>query len=264
MGYLEKFTKDQSIIRKAIIGTLRYLNNVIEYEYQISDNESKVVKIAWFYSKANSERFYQDLFLTPGWSDCKPDFIEGDYDYIPRGTLNISAINIPVNNITSGFAKMERTEYNNGAISKRVSEVKSIPFQITLQGTLICDNLNEAFGITENLIKTLYKNIVFHIQYEGYSVPCRVGLPDNYDMEKAEQISFENTENIKVQIPLEMELYKPITNTEEDRLASNRITNFETNFHLGKELEQTFLTAEDILVKISNSDFTYTSSNLNI
>lgn len=260
-GFSHKYNTDQSVIRYAIIGLLRYLNKTVEYTYQITDNDTKTIKVAFLYDMAGDERFYQDLFIQPGWKDCEPDFIEGNYEYIPRGMIKLSNIIIPTAEIVNRFVRASYTVENNGAIEKRNAQLNSLPFNLSFEAEVFCDTLNEALGITERILEVLFKNIVFHINYNGYIVPCRAGLPDNYTIQKAAEFTFQVGEPIKIMIPIEMSTYKPIPDVGSDRSDANRIYTFKHNYEVGttKDKENLILTSQDL--QSINTDYIIYTTN---
>lgn len=245
-GFNHHYNTDQTVIRYAIVGLLRYFNKTIKYSYRISDNEVKNVDIAFLYDLSGQERLYQDFYVQPGWSDCNPDFIEGNYEIIPRGMLKLGGINIASTESTNRFVRAKYTIEQNGSIETRNAQLNSIPLLLSFNLELICDSLNESLGITEKIIETLYKNIVFHINYNGFIIPCRAGLSDSYDISKAVEISYTYNEPTKIILPIEMSTFKPIVDMGSDRLDSNRIYTFKHNYTAGKETEHMILTSQDL------------------
>ena len=124
MAFNHSYNTDDSIIRANIVGLVNELNNLIKYDNIWGDSLKKEVRVPWFYAMSGDERFLQDYFSN--WSDCAPDFIEGNTDPIPRGTIYMSGYSVMSSNLTSRYVRGYYTKEVEGELKRFNSYINSI------------------------------------------------------------------------------------------------------------------------------------------
>ena len=159
MAFNHKYNTDDAIIRACIVGLVNELNNRIAFENVWDDNRKTVVRVPFFYAMSGDERFLQDYFSN--WSDCAPDFIEGNTDPIPRGTIFLSGVSVLASNLTSRYVRGFYTKEVDGELKRFNSYNNSIPIQLNFSAEIMADTTVDSFKITQSIIGTLYRTLVF-------------------------------------------------------------------------------------------------------
>lgn len=233
MGFNHKYNYNTSVIRAMIVGLLGVMNERLYYEQQKSDTESEIVRIAFFYSEGGDERALQDAYVKGGWSDCTPDFIEGNYDYIPRGMIQYTGITILSSELTSRYVRGFYTKEEEGKLNRYNSTINSIPIQLNFNAEIVYDTSIESFCIIESAMRELFKTVTFMVQYKGFSIPCVAGFPELYDNQKLFEYTYQGNDiRPKISFPVELHGYMPIPDTKSEMHASKQILHTQQNVSL--------------------------------
>ena len=246
MSFNQKYNKDSSIIRSAIVGLINQLNNTINFENQWDNEKIQVVKVPFFYAMSGDERFLQDNFSN--WSDCYPNFIEGNVDPIPRGTIFLpSGASILSNNLTSRYVRGSYVKEVDGQMLEYNSLINSIPLQLNFTAEIIADTSLDTMKIVESIISNFYRSIVFNINYKGFRIPTEAGFPDNYNVQKQFEFTYgTEDERLKVTFDIEVQTYLPLIDKNEERFAGNTMQSIGGTLGLtGNDLKDSFTVTVD-------------------
>jgi len=234
MAFNHKYNTDDAIIRANIVGLVNELNNRIFFENVWEDGRKETVRVPFFYAMSGDERFLQDYFSN--WNDCAPDFIEGNTDPIPRGTIYLSGFSVLASNLTSRYVRGYYTkETESGELKRFNSYINSIPIQINFSGEILTDTSIDSFKIVQAITAYLYRTQVYSVNFMGFRVPTQVGFPDTYNIGKQFEFTYGDSERIKVTFDLEIQSYLPVVDTMNEFFAGNQVTNFNPVFKVGGE-----------------------------
>lgn len=221
--FLHKYNTDNVHSRAVIIGLVNLLNSKIQFENVLSDTQVDVVTVPFFYSMTGDERFLQDFFLE--WNECvHPKIADGNYDVIPRGVVQLTSNTINTSAMTHRFVRGSYVKEVNGQLQTFNAFINSIPLTMSFTVNIETDTNLDAFKIQQTIIETFYKTQVFSVSYKGFRVPCQVGFPEDYGIEKTFEFSYGDNEVIKMSFNLELETYQPVTDPTTQRSNANRIT----------------------------------------
>jgi len=220
-GFNHKYNTDDVLMRAVIIGLINEMNEKIFITNIISDSETKRINIPFYYAFSGDERFWQDYIQN--WSDCIPNFIEGNYDRIPRGSLQLSGMNIVSANMTSRYVRGYFVREEEGTLKRYSSYINSIPMSFQFDVKILVDSTIDSFKITQELIKIFYKTMVFRVNYGGTVIPSQAGFPESYTNDKQFEYSFEDQTRTTVSFTLEVETYFPIFDDKQTMFAGDRI-----------------------------------------
>lgn len=223
-NFNNNYNLDNSIIRSSIVGLVNELNNRIQFENVWSNDKRETVKVPFFYAMSGDERFLQDAFSN--WSDCYPDFIEGNADPIPRGSLTLSGISVMPGNLTSRYVRGYYTKEIDGELKRYNSTINSIPLQLNFDAKIMFDTMTDGFKIVQSCIEHLYRTLSFSITFGGFRVPTQAGFPDSFVLDKQFEYTYGITDRNTVAFSIEMETYFPIVDNKQELFAGNRIENF--------------------------------------
>jgi hypothetical protein len=218
-SYNLRFNSDDSVIRHIIIGLLADLNNKLVIYRQLDNKNRAQIDVPFYYSITGDDQFLRDQFLfsTATGPNCYPDvgFADGNYDVVPRGIVNLSSISIDsaklVNKRTVGnYTKMDE----NGAMQGYVAEFEMIPLNINMDVEILVSSTLDAFKITESIVKTLYKSNYFNVEVghldEGtYRLSSYYALPEDYDIQKPIEFTFEDKDKYKILFSIEVNTFLP-------------------------------------------------------
>jgi hypothetical protein len=221
MAFSHKYNTDDVLIRACIVGLVNELNNRINYEQQWSDKETQIVKVPFFYAMSGDERFLQDYFSN--WSDCAPDFIEGNTDPIPRGTIFLTGVSVLSGNLTSRYVRGYYNKEVDGELKRFNSYINSIPVQLNFSAEILVDTSIDTFKIIQSAIGVLYRTLVFNVNYKGFRIPTQAGFPDNYNNDKQFEFTYGNTDRLKTTFDIELQSYLPISDPTQEFFAGNNI-----------------------------------------
>lgn len=222
MSFSHKYNTDDVIIRAAIVGLVNELNNRMYFYNTWEDDRKEIVRIPFFYAMSGDERFLQDAFSN--WNDCYPDFIEGNTDPIPRGTIFLTGISILSANLTSRFVRGFYTKEIEGQLQRFNSYINSIPIQLNFSAEILTDTSLDSFKIIQSAITVLYRTLVFSVNYNGFRVPTQAGFPDSYTPNKQFEFNYGETDRLKVTFDIECETYLPIPNESDEFFAGNNMS----------------------------------------
>jgi hypothetical protein len=201
------------------------MNEKISFRNVISDTETKLVNVPFFYNFSSDERFVQDYFQS--WSDCTPQLIEGNYDPIPRGSLVIASVNVQSSNQTSRFVRGNFVREEEGELVRYNSYLNSIPISMTFTVDVMVDTSIDAFKVTQSIIQVFYKTLVFRVNFGGVVIPSQAGFSENYDIQKLVEYTYGDDTKIHIKFDLEVETYFPIFDAKQEMFAGSRIERFQ-------------------------------------
>lgn len=209
MSFNDKYNTDNVLFRSITIGLLNLLNKTVQIEQIIADDNIKYHSVPFYYFQATDERFMQDFYMYYQ-PDCDTTYAEGNYDSIPRGVINISALNINAAALTNKFVRGTYNKEVDNVIKAYSDYINTVPLTITYDIEIITNSLVECFKIVESFIATFYKAATFNIDYKGFRVGCQVGFPQDYTVERPLTFTYGDDTKIKILFSLEMESYLPI------------------------------------------------------
>ncbi len=222
-GFLEKYNTDEVFLRGLLISFLKSLNDKIRY-IQINDQQDILeVFIPFFYSMTGDESFLQDFFIE--YKNCLTDhtLAEGNYDVIPRGIVTMGSPQIDTQSLMNKYTRMSYAmETTEGEMKTYSSFTNSVPLAIPFDVTIKTDTLLDAFKIFQSVISAFYKTYTFSFEYEGFRVPCQVGFPEAYEINKQLEFSYNNSPQfIEFKFSVAMETYFPEKDLSTERFRGN-------------------------------------------
>lgn len=245
--YLQNST--DIFLRSLFAGVTQTLTNKTKYIQIESDTVKREIEVPFYLRATGQERFLQYHFSGEDQELCE-DMIEGSFDVIPRGVLNIEGFPIRTNEITSRFSRAEFfVTDEEGVYNTYSAHVSSIPFAVSCSLTIHTDTQNEMFKIVESLIGSLYWTIKFDIIYKGFIIPALILFPDDMSAEKRLEFSYGDGSMDKPSLTLNLEVqtYLPTFSDKTRTSISRRITKFITNYDVNGEAEVVTLEKDCIL-----------------
>ena len=222
-NFLHKYNTDNVHSRAVIVGLVNLLNTRVNYTNILSDTNIDIVTVPFFYSMTGDERFLQDYFME--WNDCvHPKIADGNYDVIPRGITTLTGNTINTTAMTHRFVRGSYVREVNGQLQSFNAFLNSIPLSMTFDVQIETDTNLDAFKIQQSIIETFYKTQVYSVSYKGFRVPCQVGFPEDYGLEKTFEFTYQAESKILIKFALAVETYLPVTDPTTERQNSNRIS----------------------------------------
>ena len=222
-GFLEKYNTDEVFLRGLITSLLKSLNDKLKY-IQINDKQEVLeVYVPFFYSMTGDEAFLQDFFLE--YTECLTDkkMAEGNYDVLPRGIVSLQSSEIDVQNLTNKFSRMSYSrETLTGEMKTFSSFTNSVPLNLTFNVALKTDTLLDAFKLYQSVITAFYKTYPFSFEYEGFRIPCQIGFPESYEMNKQLEFAYANAQKyIEFTFSVVVETYFPEKDLSTEKFRGN-------------------------------------------
>ena len=222
-AFNHKYNTDDVLFRATVVGLLNYLNQQVHFENVWEDDTRETVYVSFFYGMAGDERFLQDYFTK--WSDCKPYYVEGSYDRLPRGHIVQTGMTILPTNLTSPFVRGFYTKEINGELQRFNSYLSSIPIQLNYDVTILTDTQIDAWKIVQATIESLYSTVTYRINFKGTVVPCQGGFPVSESIDKLLEFTYPDKDTIAVKFPIEILTHLPVFDkSQELSAASSNLT----------------------------------------
>jgi hypothetical protein len=238
-SYNLKFNTDDSVIRHIIVGLLADLNNKVFFHRQLSNNKRSIIDVPFYYSITGDDEFLRDnfLFQTPTGPDCVPDpgFADGNYDVVPRGVANMTSMSINADKLVNKRIQGQYTKMNEeGGMEGYVSEFEMIPITLGFDVEILVSSTLDAFKLTEAMIKRLYKSNYFNVEVghlnEGtYRLSSYYSMPDDYEIARPIEFTFEDKEQYKIAFPLEVNTFIPSFEYDTETHAGKRMFQIKSN-----------------------------------
>ncbi len=218
-SYNVKYNSDDSVIRHVIIGLLSDLNNKIYFYRQLDANTRAVIDVPFYYSISGDDQFLRDhfLFQTAVGPDCVPNkaFADVNYESVPRGVANLKSVQIDSAKLVN---RRNRGSYSrldeNGSMQGYTAEFEMVPVTMAFDLEIIVSSQLDAFKITEQLIKKLYKSNYFYVEVghlnEGtYKIASYYAMPDDYSPERPIGYTYEDKGKYKIELSIEVNSFIP-------------------------------------------------------
>jgi len=206
---VNRFNTDDVHIRAVLVGLINLLNKNVTIEHVISDTESKQTTIPFYPAMANDERFMQDFYMHYH-PDCQSYYVEGNYDQIPRGVIELSSFTIDSASLVNKFVRGTYHRQEDGQVKAFSDYINVIPIRMSYDVEIICGSILESYKVVQEFIAMFYKAATYQVSYKGFRVPCQVGFAQDYNIERPVEFSFGDDKTIKVNFPIELETYQPV------------------------------------------------------
>jgi hypothetical protein len=232
-AYNQIFNSDDSVIRHVIIGLLADLNSKIFFYRQMDNTTRVAVDIPFYYSVTGDDQFLRDAFLfsTPDGANCTPDGTpaDGNYDRIPRGVANLTAINIESSKLVNKRIRGNYSKLNDqGAMQSYTAEFMMIPVTMTMDIEVLVGSQIDSLKITEMILKKLYKSNYFYVEVghlsEGtYKIASYYALPDDYTNNRPIDFTYDDKGKYKLTFEIQVNTFIPVFEFDTELHAGNRM-----------------------------------------
>jgi hypothetical protein len=229
---MKTLNTDDIFLRNLTIALLDLLNGEMEIIIARNDH-NETFKVPFLYNYGTDEGFLKDFYI--GLPDnCRIPAAEGTYDIIPRGIVTLSSFQVKPSDITNKFVRGSFTEPERGENDENIltgysAQLFSFPMSIKFDIKIICDNLNKAFKIAENMLHIFYSNRVMYFQYHGIRIPAQFQFPANETVDKTYKFTMLDNNKLNVTLSVDVETYLPSFEHTSKRKSSNVIERFEVN-----------------------------------
>lgn len=226
------FNKDDSIIRKIIVGTLANLDNEVKISQQLGTDskERENISIPFYFSISGSERYMFDNFLNSLAVDKNNREAETVYNKIPRGIVEMPTMSILTSNIVNKYVRMEyKKEDSDGNLNTYSAEAFWVPVELNFDVKIHLSSIIDTFKVTEALIKKYFKNSYFNIDDNHTRVPCVAKFPTDQNQEVPVNFGFNDKKEFTITFSLSVFSSIPIFKPETDIFAGNVVINIDHN-----------------------------------
>jgi hypothetical protein len=180
-----EFNKDDVLLRNIIVGFLAHLHNTLCWEQKISNTETEIVDVPFFFTTTGDERFLQNMFLKDIVTDPDCSIAETVYNQIPRAHVDMTGVDIDPSKNTSQYVRgTYDKQVENGVLKTYNAEFIPIPLKLTMDVTIIVDSVLDQFKALESVIRNTYKTNYFQISVAGIRLPCSFGMSDSNAIER--------------------------------------------------------------------------------
>jgi hypothetical protein len=222
MSYLDKYNRDNIHARAVIVGLINLLNQEVFIINTHSNERQDIVEIPFYYSNAGDERFLQDYFME--WRDCvHPKYLDGNFDPIPRGVVQLTDVTLNTGSFTQRWIRGNFNRIVNGKIETYNAYINSLPIDMNFDVAVQVDTMTEAFKIQQAILEVFYRVQIFNTTFKGLMIPCQVGFPESYPINKTFEFTYPTDTKIEMTFSLALETYFPIF--DEPNLGSNKAIN---------------------------------------
>jgi hypothetical protein len=241
-SYNLKYNSDDSVIRHIIIGLVADLNNKIYLMNQTSNETRVKIDIPFYYSFTGDEDVLYDYFLLDDSLDPEKKKAIANYDVVPRGIVNMTSSGIDSASLLNKYVRGTYQKLEDGQMKAYVAQFQMIPFIMNFDCKIWVDTQLDLFRVTEGLIKKLYKtnnyNVdVGHVEDGTYRIACGYKMPEDYEMERPIEFSFDDEKRKSVTFTIELIAFIPAFEPNDEQFAGNRIMNFTHSQEIKLDIE---------------------------
>jgi len=208
-----EFNKDDVLLRNIIVGFLAHLQNRICWEQKISNTETEIVDIPFFFTTTGDERFMQDIFLKDILTDPDCTVAETVYNQIPRAHVDMSGVDIDPSKNTSQYVRgTYDKQVENGVLKTYNAEFIPIPIKLSMDVTIVVDTVLDQFKALESIIRNTYKTNNFQINVAGIRLPCSFSMSDSNALERNIEFSegASDKKEFKITFSTEVDVTYPV------------------------------------------------------
>jgi hypothetical protein len=229
---MKTLNTDDIFLRNLTISLLDLLNSEMTLDLSRDDHKEQF-NVPFVYNYGTDEGFLKDFYV--GLPDnCRIPVAEGTYDIIPRGIITLSSFQVRSADLTNkfirgSFTETERGENDENILNGYSAQLFTIPLSVKFDVKVICDNLNKAFKIAEQLLNINYANRVMYFQYHGVRIPAQFQFPTNEVVDKKYSFKLEDNNKINITLTIDVETYFPSFEKTSKRKSSNVIERFIVN-----------------------------------
>lgn len=260
VNFKYRYNSDDIFLRSVFAALTETLTNRISYKQTESDTVRKTIEVPFVLRATGDERFLQYYFSGEDRKTCEK-FIEGSFDKVPRGVLSLTGFNIDRSQLTSGYARTRLYETDDdGNIREYSAEVMNIPQTISFDVKIICDTMNEAMKIYQNIQEVFYFNQKFNFVYKGIVCPANANFPDSIPLEgKTYEFNYGSpSERPTLSLTLDVMTHLPVVN-ESTRYSKDKvIKKFENSVQVADGVYEDF---DYEFTGILSGKVTYTANN---
>jgi hypothetical protein len=84
------------------------------------------------------------------------------------------------------------------------------------------DTYLDSFKVEQALIETFYKTQVYSVSFRGFRIPCQVGFPEDYGLNKTFEFTYQANVKPMLKFSLSVETYYPVLDNTTERSNANR------------------------------------------
>jgi hypothetical protein len=233
-----QYTWNNIHARGVLIGVTKILNETCVINYVDNNGLSKQQIVPFFYSATGDERFLQDHF--DFWDICGEQKIDGNFDVIPRGMISLAPPQINTGNMTNRFVRGTYQKIEDNYWVKKSAYINPIPLDYTLNIQIQTDLYEDLFKIQQSLIEKFYKTQVFSILYKGFRVPCQIGFPEDFGIEKTFEFTYNESNKNKMSFSLAVESYLPVIDPKTEFSTNSTLEESINNISVKTEKDEQF------------------------
>jgi hypothetical protein len=242
-SYNLRFNRDDSVIRHILIGLCADLNKKIYVMNQVSQEDRIKTDVPFYFSFTGDEDVLYDYFLQDDSLDPERKKAIGNYDVVPRGIVNVTSFGIDSSSLLNKFTRGFYQKEVDGQLKSYTAQFQMIPVTMNCECKIWVDTQLDLFRITEKLIRTLYKNNLYqvdvgHIEEGTYRVPTIYKMPEDYEMERPIEFSFDDEKRKSVNFTIELNSFIPSFELNDEQFAGNRMFNIEQNSEVSVDIKK--------------------------
>ena len=167
------YNRDERFFAIIVKGLLSWLNrNIVLYNKPINHF---IFNTGSSYLYMESNGYEYNLSETTG-----EDTI---YMKLPRCLIEIADINIPMEELSSPFARGYYERHNGNMISGYNAELRRLPIELNINMKYYLSNFNETLILLQELIDKLVFQKYFNVTYLGEVLQCSIEFPTNMNPE---------------------------------------------------------------------------------
>lgn len=257
-GVHHKFNYDNIFIRTVIAGVINILNEKVFLTYRLSNTETKIHYVPFYYSLTGDERALQDFYVQ--WNDCiQPKKVDGNIDVLPRGMVKMNNVNINTATLTNYLVRGEFVkEDENNQLLTYSARMHSIPLKMTFEVEIQSDTQEDSWKIWEKMIEVFWPTVASSVRWNYVRIPFQMGFPADMPTEKLFQWSFGSVSsqnaNVIMKLSIDLETYYPIFDKNTEFFKGQSITEFVSSESITRDPEGNIVfTSDNITVEVKNS-----------
>jgi hypothetical protein len=242
------YNRDDRFFSVIIKGMINWLNtHILLYDKPINH---------FLYNTGSSYMYMESNGYEFSWVETSGE--DQMYMQMPRCIVEMTGIDIPMEELTSPYAHGTYERRNGDNIQGFNADIRRIPVEIDINLKYVLANFNESIILAEELINNVMFQRYYTVAFLGQNLKCSIEFPPNFNIELNHIDMTDSTTNQK-NVQLQLKIFTNYPAIDESTEVSNN--SIVSTFSFGQSMA-TWTKSHPVSLTKTNSDNTKTKIKL--
>lgn len=212
--------------RFIISGILHLLNHTFIIPI-VRDGINETYEIPFYFALPGNERFLYDAFMKPLFEN--DELAQTQYDKVPRGVISHTGTSVKIGARTNPFVYGKYVKSTDKGLKTYYAKYRPIPISMSFDCKIFVTATLDLYKVTEQLLRTIYKDQPFYVATERIKIPAIFSLPDEITKERQYEFNFGDKKIVELNFSFDVFAYIPNFDDTSEIFAGKRMQNGITN-----------------------------------